>query len=185
MSLDKTVRWSRRLDYVPRWSVVPTINKQRVSGHSYQVAQISRWLLPRHAFMRQGAEAIRGIIEQQDFALEVLALALDHDTHEAADGDAPTPSKAARDPYGVRQIEVLVKVADILEAIWFCEEEIIMGNSVRMQPIRTELHARLHPWWLAFQWNEIYGRKPITSDLINMLIRANMSEPYHPGMEPK
>lgn len=171
--LNKLVRWSRRLDYVPRWSVVPTINSQSVSAHSYQVTQIARWLMEHHA---------NG--DDTEWCYDLLCAALDHDINEAAEGDAPTPSKpvaAAPDPDN--QLKVAVKCADILEAIWFVEEEMVMGNVHRMKIIREELHGRLHPWWTAFKWDEKWGNKPITSDLIRAVVTMNMGFPHHPGLE--
>lgn len=171
--MSKRVRWSRRLDYVPRWSVVPTVNKQVVSAHSFQVAQITRWLLQYH---------VNGSCP--DFYMQSVCYALDHDVDEAANGDAPTPSKLTSFPDKADQVRVLVKVADILEAMVFLQEEMLMGNEKRIRPIYEELGTRLHLWFHAFEWDAPF-RKPLTSDLARMLMDAIYPPPFHPAMEPR
>lgn len=171
-ALDLMVRWARRLDYVPRWSIVPTINKQSVSAHTYQATQIARWLLEHHT---NGDDAA--------YCLDVICYSLDHDLEEAAEGDAPTPSKPLSVPDPEDQMKVIIKCADIIEAICFVQEEIVMGNAVRMRPIKDDLHQRLHPWWLAFNWDERWDKKPLTSDIIRTFVTNIQRAPFHPGLE--
>ena len=114
------LRKLRRLQWVPRWVVVPTIKKQSVAEHSFSVVTISLWLAKFHA---------RG--EDPEFLIKVVRHAMEHDSEEAVTGDIPSPVK--QDNYGSQHDYVcLVRVADKLEAILFCWEEATMGNEWHM-----------------------------------------------------
>lgn len=177
---DKDLRWSRRLSFVPRWSVVPTIRQQSVAEHSFHVAQAVLWLLPQHAVWHTGNHMDRTVFES-----EALKEALLHDLDEAAKGDAPSPSKKPKDAEGMTQVQILVKVADVLEAIGFIHEEKALGNNHGMEVLCMDLAVRLAPYWHAFQFDPT-KRKHILSDLIKFYVwnvvppRAQLA---HPGLE--
>lgn len=121
---DKKLRWGRRLSVVPRWSVVPTVRKQNVAEHSYHVVMLCMWMMP---FLAGGSDLA--------FQWDVVRLALAHDLEEAADGDAPSPSRPVIDYSTADQAKVVVKVADILEAYLFMQEETCMGNTHNANPV--------------------------------------------------
>lgn len=158
----KYLRWLRRLSVVPRWSVVPTLRKQNVATHSYYVTCIALMLLGHH---NKG--------EDKEFCLSVLKLALTHDINEAAEGDAPSPSKKAtmtRD-----QVYVVMKVADILEAYMFVQEEMGMGNAIGTIGLCEDLENRLHPWFIAFDW-----KYPVTMSSLLEMVRMVVYSTSHP-----
>jgi hypothetical protein len=112
--------------------------------------------------------------------MSVMRLALTHDIVEAADGDAPSPSKKQsmiRD-----QAYVVMKVADILEAYMFTLEERYIGNTVGNQAILEDLEERLAPWVSAFMYDE-----KITSELkvieLTTFIDNIVKSDVHPALE--
>lgn len=107
------IRKLRRLKFVPRWCVVPTINKQNVAEHSFHVAWLCVWVSARVGL---------------PVSAYSLIVALTHDAEEAVTGDMPTPSKPASASEATLDRCVL-KVADCLEAALFLSEELSMGNS--------------------------------------------------------
>lgn len=158
----KYLRWLRRLSVVPRWSVVPTLRQQNVATHSYYVTCIALMLLHYH---KMGSN--------KDFCLSVLKLSLTHDILEAAEGDSPSPSKKAsmtRD-----QVYVVMKVADILEAYMFVQEEIGMGNAIGTTGLLEDLEDRLHPWFVAFDW-----KFPTSMQSLLEIIRLVVYSPSNP-----
>lgn len=161
----KYLRWLRRLSVVPRWSVVPMLRQQNVATHSYYVTCIALMLLDYH---KKGND--------NEFTLSVLKLALTHDINEAAEGDAPSPSKKAtltRD-----QVYVVMKVADILEAYMFVQEEMGMGNAIGTVGLLEDLEDRLHPWFLAFDW-----KMPVTVSALLEMVRNVVYSRSHPALE--
>jgi hypothetical protein len=105
-----------------------------------------------------------------------LKLALTHDIKEAAEGDAPSPSKKAtltRD-----QVHVVMKVADILEAYMFVQEEIGMGNVLGTIGLLEDLEDRLHPWFLAFDW-----KIPVTVNALLEMTKNVVHSRSHPALE--
>lgn len=150
---DKRLRWSRRLSVVPRWSVLPTVKSQNVAEHSFQVAQTVRWLLGFH---------IDGC-KDPGFQMACINAALDHDLEEAAEGDAPSPQRPKANPEQAGQKTVVIKCADILEALAFIQDERLMGNQHGVDEVDAYMRAELHGWWQVFGYN---GVKPITSDLV-------------------
>lgn len=168
---DYMYRRFRRLGIVPRWTVVPTLRQQFVDQHCYQATQIARELLPMH---QQGSGADNAL----SFHYDVICYALDHDWDEAEKGDTPSPAKPIA-PLETNQVKVVVKCADILEAICFLAEEQAMGNFQYIGPVVMELKARFHDWWQLFEYQ---GKKPLSSDLIAMFTKA-VTNPIHPAME--
>lgn len=113
-SLDAIVNMSLHLQHVPRWVVIPTIKKQTVAEHSYNVAVLTYWLC-----IRLGKDA-------NTIAISVLK-ALVHDSSEAITGDMPSPIKRNVPP-AENEGELLVKVADSIESILFIRHEYDLGH---------------------------------------------------------
>lgn len=167
---DKGLRWSRRLSVVPRWVIVPTIQRQNVAEHSYHVAQTARWLMQFHA--SEGNEKLA-------LTMAVIDRALDHDMEEAATGDRPTPSKQGKTYHaGMPQSAIIVKIADILEALAFLHEEKLMGNT-RIHALFDERKQALREVWGFMQVRPTAEMQ--ATDILNKYISIlNVS---HPGME--
>jgi 5'-deoxynucleotidase YfbR-like HD superfamily hydrolase len=112
-----------RLSNVSRWHIVNTIRHQTVAEHSFNVVLISR--------------AIVENLGWYDLIDEVTEAALYHDSHEAILGDMPTPTKMRLGREMVEEVESgydhklavgysesvvqILKVADIIEARWFLQ----------------------------------------------------------------
>lgn len=132
----KKLRWSRRLSFVPRWSVLPVTREQKVDQHCYHVTQITRYLLALHD---QGHDTT--------FCLETLEYALDHDENEAAFGDSPSTSKPRKDYEALArekgQIYIIVKAADLIESMMFLSEQVMMGNSMGMAQVIGNTYEEL------------------------------------------
>lgn len=168
--INRMLRWSRRLSFVPRWVIVPTVHKQNVAEHTFHTVQLCRWLLARHASGGDGK-----------FVLEVLEDALDHDEREAAEGDIPSPRKTRLEP--LNQKEVILKCADLLEALAFLQEERNFGSLHWVGPIWQDVYSKFHDVWLLFDYMD--DKKPITSDIVKyMLWEVNGTNAgHHPGLE--
>lgn len=162
------LRLQRRLHFVPRWVVMPVLRKQSVAEHSYGVACIARWLCWRH-------------VQRDDpgFVASVLESALDHDEEEARTGDKPSPIKEPPVINQNDQVGVLVKVADLLEALVFIHEEQRMGNQMGTDEIRRYVTDRLGDWWNAFNYDGV--DKPyaglLISDVINEVYTPRSMHP--------
>lgn len=179
--INKRLRWSRRLSFVPRWIVMPTIRKQSVAEHSYHMAMTTVWLTNHHNIMADIDEN-----KTAATALFLLASALVHDIDEAREGDVPSPNKIPKPVDPSDQVTVILKVSDILEAIAFIEEEKALGNKFGMDAVQADLFAKLHEWWLAFSWNDELGPKWITSDLVKNYLQHAVPHDAncpHPVME--
>jgi len=142
MLSDREARWLRRLSFIPRWSVVPITRPQSVAEHSFHVSTLALWLCGWHARRYHG-----------NFVHAVMVYAHTHDIEEAKHGDHPSPTKPFKTPNKEDQVKVLVKCADVLEAIQKVYEEALTGNKIAEAYIPDELHERLRPWWDAFQWD--------------------------------
>lgn len=169
---NRELAFSRRLSYVPRWSVVPTIRQQSVAEHSFHVTRIAQWLTQFHA---EGGDV--------GFYSTIMKLALIHDDEEAKTGDYPSTTKVPRMPSD--QVNLVVKIADKLEALVFLAEEEAMGNS-RVKDIMEHIRFKIHDLWTAFQWRENWDspnaiRKPIASDMIRMVVQHTTRG--HPALE--
>lgn len=177
MLSDKQLRWSRRLSVVPRWVIVPTIQRQNVAEHSYHVAQTARWLMQFHA--TDGDEKLA-------LTMAVIDRALDHDVEEAATGDRPTTSKQGKTYHvGMPQAAIIVKIADILEALAFLYEEKLMGNT-RVVALFDERKQALREVWGFFQQKKDPGGngdwfRGGAIDMLNCYLNALNAS--HPGME--
>lgn len=142
--LNRDLRWSRRLSFVPRWGVVPTLRRQSVAEHVFHTTRTALWLLEHHTLGHDPA-----------FRLQVLEQALRHDDAEAASGDIPSPYKTGTGkettvPAGLSAVDVVVKCADLLEALAFIEEERKMGNMHGMNSIVLNITTRFGKYWDLF-----------------------------------
>jgi 5'-deoxynucleotidase len=126
-----------RASHVKRWHIVQTARNQTVAEHSFNVAVIAGSLA--------AAMHWPGLL-QNSHKLELLQWALSHDMIEAVTGDIPTPFKkrlneaagmdvvsGAEDLVDSEQmaqyrkikgtvVESIVKIADLIEAIYFLSD---------------------------------------------------------------
>ena len=167
-----SMRKMRRLHYVPRWCVVPTIQRQTVAEHTFGVATIAMKMME----WMKADYSIRGAI-QRSLILEDI---LEHDKDEALTGDKPTPTKSTMSAHMSAQTKVVLKCADVMEAIVFLEEEEALGNR-RVKTILTERKAAFHEWWQYFEW-ACTPRRPLSSDVIKYFV-GELVHGEHPAME--
>lgn len=180
-------RWLRRLAYVPRWTVMPTLQSQSVAEHTFHVIVLCRWLVSQHAEKDTG-----------NFELDVLRLALEHDADEAKSGDIPTPHKhGTPDEQQARltdenvqglshlemsQAEVVVKCADKLEAILFVHQEMLMGNNYGTRQLLDDVETRFSMIWDKFeQEGKIKTPWYVVIEAAKSISYSNHSP--HPAME--
>lgn len=111
--------------------MIPTIQKQSVAEHSFHVAHIALWLSEQREW------------DDGSHKYEILYYALIHDETEAITGDIPSPAGKLHLPgkskayetyfnHGTvsasKEIQQIIKMADCLEALLFCNEEYRLGN---------------------------------------------------------
>ena len=130
--LDYAEAWHLR--HVPRWVAIASNRRQSVAEHEHGVLVIARMLMDNHP---------RG--HEPEFRLEVYECTVGHDREESITGDHPSPTKAPKSPEGMSQAQILVKCADILEAIGFLHEEIALGNQ-RLKMVLRHVLMRLAGW---------------------------------------
>ncbi len=122
-----------RLQTVPRWGIVRTIQKQTVAEHSFYVALIA----PRIAIkLYRWSPADPRMYDLHRYALL-------HDQLEAVTGDVPAIAKTCvdeqriaamfgdhieEDPLADDELRAIVKVADLYETARFLATEMSMGN---------------------------------------------------------
>lgn len=176
MKSDFKYRMMRRLNWVPRWVIFPTHRNQSVAEHSYGVATIAMWLMDN--FHQNGS--------MSQFRLSVLTRALEHDADEAITGDSPSPTKHKDKEYymSLSQEDVVVKMADCLEAWLFLSEELRMGNNYT-QTIHIDLKQRMLPYWERFNYMPV-GKRPSLQSFIMHFEQRWMQGPKkedHPIIE--
>lgn len=176
---DKSLRWSRRLSVVPRWVIVPTIQRQNVAEHSYHVTTTAMWLLGFHV-----SSKYPGTDDSIMLQLQVLNCALLHDEDEAATGDKPSSSKQGKTYHAsMPQYAIIVKVADILEALAFLHQERLMGNTM-LADIWEERKQALREVWGFFQQARSDSGTDIVGGPLDLLKRyTDVLYVSHPGME--
>lgn len=153
--LDATmISYLRRIRHVPRWVIVPTINKQNVAEHAFHVTWLMAWLCNRF---------------KVPITSKRLIMALCHDATEAVTGDIPTPAKnkppipkSLNSAYNIDKL--LLKTADSLEALMFIKEEIDMGNNAVLD-VYVDIVDRGTRWTDALRMNiyESDRRRKVTS----------------------
>lgn len=155
---NQKLRWSRRLSWVPRWTAMPVIRQQMVDAHSFHVVHIALWLTDFH----KDNEAL-------DFRGSVVMKALEHDIDEAVTGDHPSPNKKKREYQEHEQVAIIVKLADLLEAIAFVEEEYQLGNRT-LEQVGVVKRKEFHELWPLFKYSMLPTTRPLASDLIRMFL---------------
>lgn len=108
-----------------RWHIVSTRRTQTLAEHSFNVAQIAVFLGKR-----------LGV--PQEWHGKIALEAIDHDIDEVLTGDAPTPAKGhSPDRYkGMLTPELIVKMADVIEAYAF-----IKANKIDRHGEEVHLYA--------------------------------------------
>lgn len=172
IDLDRDLRWSRRLSFVPRWGVLPTIRGQSVAEHCFHVARTTLWLF-------QFADP--NIVKPHNH-LDALELALRHDDEEAATGDHPSPRKELKHPTEMGNTEIIVKVADILEGMAFLHEETYMGNRHGVKEAKAYMLEKLNIYWKEFPWGS--PTKPAPALMLRKYLDQIVSDTHpHPVLE--
>lgn len=132
-----------RASYTKRWTIVNTSRTQSIAEHSFNVAGI--------AVRIAAAIEWNGRFHHSD-QLDLMSWALMHDIVEIYTGDIPTPFKRALEANGAKMLAaeeqflkeyggmsrraegtvygMIVKFADILEAIWFLKDHGV-GNHAK------------------------------------------------------
>ena len=178
------MRRLRRLSTVPRWTTVPMTRRQNVAEHSFHVAWIALELANYNKAVKYGE------LELSD----LLTLALFHDESEAVSGDIATPFKrnwggdAIKDmeqEYGMghhyktldHQARVIIKLADLIEAFIWLNEEKALGNKL-LKPIRDQIGSNIRRTMEDFD----FDGATCLHDVIALIIGPkNMIK--HPSME--
>lgn len=140
----------RDLAHVPRWVIIPTIQRQSVAEHSYYVT-----LYASHIMFKLNLDP--------RFTLPALYHCLEHDRSECYTGDIPGPAKRSMvDPNKVKVFEVkgdldrfstdkfdadkiivaIRKLADLMDEYAFWKEEGALGNS-RCRQMLNAIEPRL------------------------------------------
>lgn len=124
-----------RLSIVPRWTIVRTIQKQSVAEHCFNVERIATQIAIKWMGIRE-IELLFGISQY----------ALHHDDDEALTGDIPSTAKgyvqinlvseSHKWAHGNDTVIHVVKLADLLEAVWFLSIESKLGNLYNEQHFR-------------------------------------------------
>lgn len=168
----KELQKCRRLAIVPRWVVIPTIQKQSVAEHSYHVTVLSKYVAAFHVNRTT-----------RSFVSNVVNYALRHDMYEAIEGDTPGPTKKGRkNPGDLSPHENVVKIADILEALLFLYDDQALGNGC-LEPVVANVMADGEQHWEFFQWDMTLGPKLVFSDVVDEL--RNVGFKTHPVLEGK
>jgi 5'-deoxynucleotidase YfbR-like HD superfamily hydrolase len=137
--------YERMMAVVPRWSIVPRLNKQSVAEHVYFVALYASKL----------AQMLKLPPEE---ALATIEYALRHDSEEIWTSDIPSPTKRAivdkernsafeaqlfkrlGPDYAVRQSATdlqrdIVKAADFIDWLFWVSLEVAMGNNTMRKQV--------------------------------------------------
>ena len=168
------MRDKARSGHVTRWHGVRTGREQTIAEHHYMVAIITKEMMRK----------IMVDCTDQDLLL-ALEYALEHDSPELLMGDFPTPGKRRIQqickPYGIdpfrliedeiapelkiltekiedSPIKIIVKLADLLDAILFISEEGIGKHAQHVvtnkcQALFTELIGKAYKKFPQYNWN--------------------------------
>ncbi len=168
---DMNLRWSRRLSMIPRWSVLPVLKKQTVADHTYQVCQISRLLMTYHVER-----------DNPEFWANTLVQALDHDLEEAAIGDAPSSAKKPKNYKELArtkgQTYLIVKLADIIEALCFLQEEALLGNYWTNEGVVGKYNQEIADIWPNIHFVKDMCHPSVLLDFIYKSVKGT-----HPALE--
>jgi hypothetical protein len=106
-----------RASSVKRWHIVDTARDQTLAEHQWNVTMISLELCD--------------VLEFKSWRPLVTILALEHDIEEVCLGDIPSPAKPDKIWEKKWSPEKIVRVADIIEALWFIRQ-FGLGHTGRM-----------------------------------------------------
>lgn len=144
-----------RACHVRRWHIVQTTREQTLAEHLFAVSVIAGSLAAKMRYP--------GLV-QLDAQLRLLHWALSHDLMEVRTGDTPTPFKRALESVSSEgiveraeesidreatnayrsvkgtEIETIVKLADLIEAIFFLQDN---GVGQHAKTVLAGLHASL------------------------------------------
>lgn len=161
----------RTLSFVPRWSIVATVNKDQVASHSYYVTL--------YAYL------VAKLIKWEGSKTYLMLAALTHDLDETITGDIVSPVKKEiidqercdsfvdtlmLDRFGsivddlvvleekmkikyFEEASAIIKVADRMDALFFLIWEQRMGNTI-VEPLRRRAQSLLEGAWRALPADE-------------------------------
>lgn len=171
---DAVLRKGLRLQFVPRWSIIPTINKQSVAEHSHRVGVTCLWLLD---------QADNIIIDRA----EVLEYALRHDEWESVTGDSPAVAKhrglVVDNTVNMKvqpATKAIVKLADVFETLRFLMDEEGMGNK-SVDNVFDYVYSGLETFWDKHDWLVLTFKGLSLWDLWKRYL-MNSHLHLHPGM---
>lgn len=147
------------LAQVPRWCCVRTIQKQSVSEHVHRVVAWVDYLLDLHEKH-----------DDAEFRNHVMVEALRHDDEESWTGDRPSNSKQRNYAHLIAekgQPYVIVKVADILEALCFIWEDLDLGN-IRLGGVEQDLMDKLKQVAPSFSFKRLVEGDEAVATLVAM-----------------
>jgi len=182
----KRLRRLRRLGTVPRWTVVPTIKTQNVGEHSFHVAYMALWVARLHARLHDGSAD-----------LDILGFAIVHDETEAITGDIPASengrnlsgkSKVMENKYKLgdctasNDIKSVLKLADLLEAYLFVQEEKRLGNRALFD-IEQDVKRRIFEAASRFEFGRDCPAMATDPDILVSAFFKCFDPTLHPVME--
>lgn len=165
-----------RLSIVPRWTVIPTLRTQSVSEHCFNVSWLA--VIVTQEWNRKNP----GNMIDEKNTLRAVWAAIVHDEAEAISGDIAAPYRRGNTGNGMKfweerqhygafdgglwstAIRKIIKIADKLEALTFCHNEIRMGNLTVIEvaeDVRTQL-------FLA--WDTLFGNTDDLPSFISHLL---------------
>jgi 5'-deoxynucleotidase YfbR-like HD superfamily hydrolase len=158
----------RGMRFVNRWGNSPRIKENNVAEHSFFVAYYVKEMCKRLP------------IDDNDLG-NILSLALDHDLHESIMVDIPTNVKRKVN-ISCNEIEEeakIIKLADLLDALLTCQEEIQMGNHFficardEIKPVFISVFNDLIK-----DIKSEYRTEPIKSWVSEILVGAGIGNPF-------
>lgn len=163
---DSDFRKLYRLNWVPRWAVIPTVQTQTVSQHVYNSLWLGYWIektldLP----MMDGA-----------MCLAILR----HDEEEGVTGDHPSTAKTPKPLSEYTENQLFMKLVDYAEAALFCNTEQAFGNR-SINPVYVQILERME---------KVYESLVLFEDTMSFQrffeeLMTNFDTSLHPSMEPR
>lgn len=178
MNHEQILRRGLRLSTVPRWSVIPTIQKQTVSEHVHRGLVVINYF--ERCIIRRKLQTSRTIIDQ------ARRVWLGHDDDEAITGDKPSNSKIRGDDTNESSLYHFIKTVDCGEALVFLAEEFFLGNQHAGpgSPLFKEINTKAKRHEALFTKKSGYTESPLMiPSLMNATLGFMSSPSLHPGME--
>jgi len=173
----------RCMSFVPRWSIIRTINQQSIADHSFYVALYT-------------SNLCRLLDLSDEVTVKAVTYALWHDVPERVTGDIPGPIKglitSAPVLNHVEHTEIaslngpetatspgflvkrLVKSADYMDQCFFLATEMQMGNKVNAKQVFDKSVSRLMASLLTLM------PETKATEIVNSILETTQSPPTFP-----